>query len=161
MRVITILLFILFSGLCYGSESFKSIVFKDAVIVIPAKWNFKEKENCLLIRKDIVQSANYLKICRETSSGENDYFTMNDDKVWEAITDGVPILADVNVTKEFTGMSAIVSCKYKDDAGYHTDKCFQAEIDLPTHINFIFSGRGDPSLFKDYKESYLSFKIKQ
>lgn len=160
MKVVIILLFIPFPGLGYGSESYKSVAFKDAVIAIHAKWNFKEKENCLLIRKDVVQSDSYLKVCRETSSGESDYFTMNDDKVWEAITDGVPILADVNITKEFTGMSAIFSCKYKDDAGYHTDKCFQAEIILPTHINFIFSGRGDTSLFKDYKESYLSFKIK-
>lgn len=160
MKSMVILFFILFSGLGYGNESYRSITLEDAVITIPDKWDVKEKENCLFIRKDLVQSDSYLKVCRETSNGESDYFTMNDDNVWEAITDGIPILADVNVTKDFTGMSAIVSCKYKDDAGYHTDKCFQAEIDLPTHINFIFSGRGDPSLFKDYKESYLSFKIK-
>jgi hypothetical protein len=160
MKAIVAFYFILFCELGYSGEIYKLIVFKDSTITIPVKWNFKEKENCLFVGKELVQSASYLKVCKETSSGKSDYFTMNDDGVWEAITDGVPILADVNITNEFTGMSAIVSCKYKDDAGYHTDKCFQAEIDLPTHITFIFSGRGDPSLFKDYKESYLSFKIK-
>ncbi|WP_235956008.1 hypothetical protein [Rouxiella aceris] len=160
MKAMAIFLFVFFPCSGYSRESYKSIIFKDSTITIPAKWNFKEKENCLFVRDELAQSGRYLKICRETSSGESDYFTMNDDGVWEAITDGAPILADINVTTEFTGVSAIVSCKYKDEAGYHTDKCFQAEIDLPNHINFIFSGRGDPSLFKDYKESYLSFKIK-
>lgn len=155
-----IFIFVFFSGTSYSSETYKSINFKDATIAIPVKWNFKEKEDCLFIWKEQVQLANYLRVCRGTSSGESDYFTMNDDGVWEAITEGVPILADVSVTTKYTGMSAIVSCKYKDDAGYHTDECFQAEIELPTHIKFIFTGRGDSSLFKNYKETYLSFKIK-
>lgn len=69
-------------------------------------------------------------------------------------------MTDVIVTSKFTGMSAIVSCKYQDDAGYHTEQCFQAEINLPQKTNFIFIGRGDSSLFKDYKRVYLSFKVK-
>ncbi|ROR07578.1 hypothetical protein [Erwinia sp. JUb26] len=160
MKVMIIFLLILFSGSSYSRESYQSIDLKDAYIAIPTKWNVKEKEGCLFVSKGNMQSTSYLKVCRGNSSSESDYFTMNDDGVWEAITDGVAVLADVNVTTEYTGMSAIVLCKYKDSAGYHTDKCFQAEVDLPSHINFIFTGKGDSSLFNDYKESYLSFKIK-
>lgn len=76
------------------------------------------------------------------------------------MTDGIPVLAELNITSKFTGMSAIVSCKYKDDEGYHTEHCFQAEINLPQKINFIFTGRGDLNLFKDYKKVYLSFDVK-
>ncbi|WP_421356732.1 hypothetical protein [Pseudocitrobacter faecalis] len=160
MKIVITLLFVLFSGSSYSSETYKSINFKEATIAIPAKWNFAEEEDCLFIWKGQFQSVSYLRVCRGMSSGESDYFTVNDNGVWEAITDGVPILADVFVTTKYTGMSAIVSCKYNDDAGYHTGKCFQAEIELPTHINFTFAGVGESSLFKDYKEAYLSFKIK-
>jgi len=76
------------------------------------------------------------------------------------VTDGVPVLADVNVTPKFTGMSAIVSCKYKDDAGYHSEQCFQAEINLHQKISFIFTSNGDSELFESYKDVYLSFRVK-
>ncbi|QCT22662.1 hypothetical protein FEM41_11395 [Jejubacter calystegiae] len=110
--------------------------------------------------KQRVNESDYLKVCKDTSSDESDYFTVNDDGEWEAVTDGVPVVADVNITSEFTAMSAIVSCKYKDDAGYHTDQCFQAEVNLPKKISYFFIGRGDSSLFNDYKKVYLSLKIK-
>jgi hypothetical protein len=134
--------------------------FKNASIDIPAKWSAKEKGDCLLIRPKLQDAANYLEVCKNQSSDESYYFTMNDDGEWEAVTEGIPILADMNVTPKYKGMSATVSCKYKDNAGYHTEQCFQAEIDLPSHINFIFTGRGDSYLFNEYKKSYLSFKTK-
>jgi len=85
---------------------------------------------------------------------------MNDGGEWEAVTEGIPVLADINVTPKFTGMSAVISCKSEDDAGYHSEQCFQAEIDLPKETNFIFTGRGDPYFFDYYKSIYLSFKIR-
>ena len=159
MKLLMIFLLV-FWGSNHDSEIHKSIDFKDVTIVIPAEWSVKEKEDCLFVWKGKVQPVSYLRMCRVISSGESDYFTMNDDKIWEAITNGIPVLTDVSVTTEYTGMSAIVLCKYKDNAGYHTDKCFQAEIELPTNIKFIFVGRGDSSFFKSYKKIYLSFKIK-
>ncbi|MIG41079.1 hypothetical protein AHW95_24390, partial [Salmonella enterica subsp. enterica] len=63
-------------------------------------------------------------------------------------------------TSKFTGMSAIVSCRIKDDTGYHAEQCFQAEIKLPGNMVFIFTGVGDSSLFNDYREIFLSFEIK-
>ena len=159
MKVILIFLLFLFAGTSYGNEDYKIISFKEAIINIPAKWKVNKKNDCLFISKKHVSASDYLKVCKYAPSDESYYFAINDDGKWEAVTDGIPVLADVNVTPKFTGMSAIVSCKYKDDAGYHTEQCFQAEIDLPINMVFIFTGRGDSSLFKDYKEVYLSFKI--
>lgn len=150
----------LFASSSYSEGNYKSISLEEAVINIPAKWYVNRKNDCLFIRVEHVNAFDYLKLCRGSSIEESDYFKMDDDDKWEAITDGTPVFADVNVTSKFTGMSAIVSCKYKDDAGYHTEQCFQAEINLPQKINFIFTGRGDSSLFNDYKEVYLSFNIK-
>lgn len=160
MKAITLFFVCLFAGSCYCGENYKSVSLADAIINIPAKWNVSVKNDCLIIRSENVNASDYLKLCRTSSNGESDYFSLNDDGLWEAITEGIPVLAEVNVTSKFTGMSAIVSCKYKDDAGYHTDQCFQAEIKLPQKINFIFTGRGDSSLFKAYKSTYLSFKVK-
>ncbi|AAM86909.1 hypothetical protein LXP63_20630 [Yersinia pestis subsp. pestis] len=126
----------------------------------------QQKNDCLIMRAEHVNASDYLKLCRNSSSEESeeseesDYFTMNDRGEWEAVTDGIPVLADINVTSKFTGMSAVISCKYEDDAGYHSEQCFQAEINLPKKINFIFTGRGDPSLFNYYKSIYLSFKVR-
>ncbi|ELJ5853399.1 hypothetical protein RS425_001759 [Enterobacter kobei] len=114
----------------------------------------------MFVKDKQVSASDYLKICRNLSSEEGDYFKANNDGEWEAVTDGIPILADVNVTPEFTGMSAIVSCKYKDDAGYHSEQCFQAEINLPQKISFIFTGNGDSKLFESYKAVYISFSVK-
>lgn len=142
------------------SSDYKLIHLRDASVRIPVKWSVKKNNNCLLIRNEQVKLLNLLKVCRVLSSEDSAYFTRNDDGEWEAVTDGIPVLADLNITSKFTGMSAIVSCKYKDDAGYHTEQCFQAEINLPQKINFIFTGRGDLNLFKDYKKVYLSFDVK-
>lgn len=150
----------LFASSCYSGGNYKSTSLEEAAINIPAKWNVNKKNDCLIIRAEHVNTSDYLKLCRNSSSEESDYFTMNDDGKWEAVTDGIPVLADINVTSKFTGMSAVISCKYKDEAGYHSEQCFQAEINLPQKINFIFTGRGDSSLFKDYKNVYLSFNVK-
>lgn len=160
MKVILIFICLFFPGSVYSGEDYKLISFKEAIVKIPAKWYVNKKNNCLFIRKGHLGLSNHLKLCRDTLNEESYYFTMNDDGKWEAVTDGVPVLADVNVTSEFIGMSAIVACKYKDDAGYHTGQCYQAEIKLPQKITFIFTGIGDSPLFKDYKEVYLSFKVK-
>lgn len=160
MIIITVFLLCLFSSSSYGGEDYNLVSFKGTAINIPAKWNVIEKDNCLFIKGERVKTSGSLKFCREISSNESDYFKINDNGEWEAVSDGIPVLADVNTTSKFTSMSAIVSCKFKDDAGYHTEQCFQAEINLPLNISFIFIGRGDASLFKDYKEVYLSLKVK-
>ncbi|EHY8743562.1 hypothetical protein K4785_001082 [Salmonella enterica subsp. enterica serovar Krefeld] len=144
----------------YGEENYKNIHFKNATINIPARWVAKKKDDCLLISKNHINLFSYLYVCTDVATNKNSFFTKNDDGEWEAVTDGVPVLADVNITPKFTGMSAIVSCRYKDDAGYHIDQCFQAAIVLPTKIMFVFIGRGDSSLFNNYKEIYRSFKVK-
>lgn len=160
MKFILTFLLCLFPISSYSGENYKLVSFKGTTINIPIEWNVKEKDNCLFIKGERVKTSDSLQICRDISSDESNYFTMNDDGEWAAVSDGIPVLADVNTTSKFTGMSAIVSCKFKDDAGYHTEQCFQAEINLPLNISFIFIGRGDASLFKDYKEVYLSLKIK-
>ncbi|AJK15959.1 Uncharacterised protein [Yersinia pseudotuberculosis] len=151
---------ILFANSCYSGEEHKSTPLGEAAINIPVKWKVNKKNDCLIMRAEHVNASDYLKLCRNSSSEESDYFTMNDRGEWEAVTDGIPVLADINVTSKFTGMSAVISCKYEDDAGYHSEQCFQAEINLPKKINFIFTGRGDPSLFNYYKSIYLSFKVR-
>jgi hypothetical protein len=153
--------FLFFFSMSSYSEDYKKISLKEGEFTIPANWIVnKNNKKCLIINQKNINAINHLKLCRTTYSEDGDYFTTNDDGEWEAVTDGIPVLADVSVTSQFTGMSAIVSCKHKDEAGYHTEQCFQAEINLPQKINFIFNGRGDSSLFEDYKRVYLSFKIK-
>ncbi|GAB2947128.1 hypothetical protein GCM10011328_41360 [Hafnia psychrotolerans] len=150
----------LFANSCYSREEYKSTSLEEAAINTPVKWKVNKKNGCLIIRAEHANASDYLKLCRNSFSEESDYFTMNDRGEWEAVTDGIPVLADINVTSKFTGMSAVISCKYEDDAGYHSEQCFQAEINLPKKINFIFTGRGDPSLFDYYKIIYLSFKVR-
>ncbi|HHE5700241.1 TPA: hypothetical protein ACPEY2_004193 [Citrobacter amalonaticus] len=161
MKVILMFFLCLLSNSSYSADTLKKINFSEASIDIPVKWNADKKNNCLFVTDGRKNISNYLTVCRSLDNGESDYFRMNEDGDWEAITEGVPVLADMNVTSKFTGMSAIISCKHKDDAGYHSEQCFQAEIDLPSHIRFIFAGQGDVSLFKYYKEVYLSFKVKK
>lgn len=98
----------MFSSSCYSLDSYKSISFEDTVINIPEKWNVNKKNDCLIIRAEHVNASDYLKLCRNSSSEESDYFTMNDDGEWEAVTDGIPVLADINVTSRLTGMSAVI-----------------------------------------------------
>ncbi|HCJ1187834.1 TPA: hypothetical protein NQN94_004753, partial [Salmonella enterica] len=112
----------------YGEENYKNIHFKNATINIPARWVANKKDDCLLISKNHINVFSYLYVCTDAATNKNSFFTKNDDGEWEAVTDGVPVLADVNITPKFIGMSAIVSCRYKDDAGYHIDQCFQAVI---------------------------------
>lgn len=161
MKVILMFFLCLLSNSSYSAEALKKINFNEASIDIPVKWNADKKNNCLFVTDGNKNTSNYLTICRSLANGESDYFTMNENGDWEAITEGVPVLADMNITSEFTGMSAIVSCKHKDEAGYHSDQCFQAEINLPSHTRFIFSGQGNLSLFKDYKKTYLSFEVEK
>ncbi|EIP3949554.1 hypothetical protein LSB85_001326 [Salmonella enterica] len=160
MKIILIFFLFLFTDTIYGDDGHKTIYLREGGINTPAKWNVNKENDCLFVGKPHINKDDRLKICRYISSEESNYFTTNESGEWEAITDGIPVLADVNTTPKFTGMNAIVSCKYKDDAGYHTGLCFQAEIHLPRNIVFIFTGRGDLSLFEDYKKVYFSFKIK-
>ncbi|WP_313108899.1 hypothetical protein [Atlantibacter sp.] len=160
MKTILMVFLCLFMTPSYSKENYKTITFHEASISLPAKWSVSKKNDCMFVKDKQVSASDYLKICRDSSSEEGDYFKENDDGEWEAVTDGVPVLADVNVTPKFTGMSAIVSCKYKDDAGYHSEQCFQAEINLPLKITFIFTSSGNPKLFKNYKDVYLSFRVK-
>jgi hypothetical protein len=157
-----IIIFFLFSFTtpCFSEDHPKSTSLDEATINIPEKWNVKKNNNCLIIKAEHVYASDYLKLCRNVSNEESDYFTMNDNGKWEAVTDGIPVLANIKTSSKFTGMSAVVSCKYKDDTGYHSEQCFQAEIKLPQKVNFIFTGRGNPSLFSDYNKVYLSFMIK-
>ncbi|MFS7223661.1 hypothetical protein [Rahnella inusitata] len=160
MKNIMILFLFLFANSCYSREEYKSTFLEEAAINIPVKWKVNKKNDCLIISDEHANSSDYLKLCRNSSSEKSDYFTMNDGGEWEAVTEGIPVLADINVTPKFTGMSAVISCKSEDDAGYHSEQCFQAEIDLPKETNFIFTGRGDPYFFDYYKSIYLSFKIR-
>lgn len=160
MKTILMIFLCLFMAPSYSKENYKAITFHEASISLPEKWSVSKKDDCMFVKDKKVSASDYLKICRESPSEEGDYFKMNDDGEWEAVTDGVPVLADVNVTPKFTGMSAIVSCKYKDDAGYHSEQCFQAEINLPQKISFVFTSNGDSESFKYYKGVYLSFRLK-
>lgn len=149
-----------FTTSCFSEEHTKLTSLDEATISIPKKWNINKKNNCLIIKAMHVNPSDYLKLCKNISNEESNYFTMNDKGEWEAVTDGIPVLADINTTSKFTGMSAVVSCKYKDDAGYHSEQCFQAEIKSSEEVNFLFIGRGNPSLFNNYNKIYLSFILK-
>jgi len=116
-----------FTTPCFSEGHPKSTSLDEATINIPEKWNVKKNNNCLIIKAEHVYASDYLKLCRNVSNEESDYFTMNDDGKWEAVTDGIPVLANINTSSKFTGMSAVVSCKYKDDAGYHSEQCFQGK----------------------------------
>ncbi|HDV3874463.1 TPA: hypothetical protein RH268_004728, partial [Escherichia coli] len=102
----------------------------------------------------------YLKVCEYISRTGSDFFTVNNEGKWEAASEGIPVLADINITPEFVGMNAIVSCRINDDSGYHVDQCFQAEITFPENHFIIFTGTGDSALFMVYKNIYASLKVK-
>lgn len=152
--------FIIFIGCAHGDEGYKYIFFKGAELSIPSKWTVNEKNNCLNIKRHEVYNSEYFEICEYTSSEDSYLFVKNEDEKWEAVTEGTPILADVNIISKLIGLSAVVSCRYKDDAGYHIDQCFQAEIFLPKNKGFTFIGKGDLNSFDVYKKIYLSLKIK-
>ncbi|SUF58565.1 hypothetical protein [Salmonella enterica] len=160
MRFVLFFFLYLFVITAHGGGFYKNIYFKGVTLEIPARWTVDEKNNCLSIGQKHVNVSGHLNVCTYVATDKKYFFTMNDDGEWEAVTDGIPVLADVNVTPKFTGMSAIVACRYKDDTGYHIDQCFQAEVELPTNIMFVFIGVGDLSLFENYRKIYFSFNVK-
>lgn len=159
MKVILFLSLYLLVSTTYGGTETRKVSFEEAMLGIPSQWMNFERKGCLLIGERSVDTNDYLKICKYTSDNDKVYFSMNDDGEWEAVTEGAPVLADVNFTSKFKGMSAIVSCRIRDDAGYHSTQCFQAEIDLPENISYIFTGIGNSSFFEQYKKIYLSFNV--
>ncbi|MFC0227875.1 hypothetical protein [Serratia aquatilis] len=153
-------IFVINIGCAHGEEGCGYIFFKGAELSIPPKWKVDEKNGCLNIKRHGSYDLESFEICKYTSSEGGYLFVRNEDDKWEAVTEGTPILADVNAISKFTGLSAIVSCRYKDDAGYHLEQCFQAEIFLPKNKGFTFIGKGDLNSFDIYKKIYLSLKIK-
>ncbi|WP_337264497.1 MULTISPECIES: hypothetical protein [unclassified Serratia (in: enterobacteria)] len=160
MKCFLILLSIFFIDYTYANQSYKDVLFKSATLSIPTKWKVKVENNCLSVNDPSAQGSGDFTVCKYISSEDSDYFIKNEDDKWEAMTEGVPVLADVNVISKLTGLSAIVECRYKDDAGYHVDQCFQAEIFLPKNAGFTFVGKGNPHFYDAYKKIYLSFKLK-
>lgn len=160
MKAFFMLFFIFIIGCAHGNDRHRYVSFKGMELSIPPKWKVNEKNSCLNIKNPGGYNSDNFEICKYTSSEDGYLFIKNEDGNWEAVTEGTPILADVNVISKFTGLSAIVSCRYKDDAGYHIDQCFQAEILLPKNKGFTFTGKGNSNSFAIYKKIYLSFKIK-
>ncbi|MHA7846358.1 hypothetical protein [Serratia sp. D1N4] len=160
MRYFLILLSIFFIDYTYASQRYKDVLFNGATLSIPTELKANEENNCLNINDPSAQGSGNFTICKYISRKDSYYFIKNEDDKWEAMTEGVPVLADVNVISKLTGLSAIVACRYKDDAGYHVDQCFQAEILLPKKSGFTFMGKGDPHAFDVYKKIYSSFKLK-
>lgn len=160
MKYILTMLFVFSIGYSYGEENFKIISLNDVTLKIPTTWQVNRKKDCLYISKKHIEASAYLKVCKYISSEKSNFFFMNNDSIWEAVTEGIPVLAEINVTPKFIGMSAVVSCRINDRFGYHADQCFQAEINLPENRVFIFTGTGNSTLFKDYTDIYLSFKLK-
>lgn len=119
----------------------------------------KSKIAYLLAKKIRIQ-LHILKYVNTYHVREATFFTVNNEGRWEAVSEGIPISADINVTPKFVGMNAIVSCRFNDDSGYHVDQCFQAEITLPENHYIIFTGTGDSTFFMVYKNIYESLKVK-
>ncbi|MTH48549.1 hypothetical protein [Intestinirhabdus alba] len=162
MKFIIFIFFVFYTNYSYSDESRKIISFKEGSLSVPYKWFVEHEDNCIRLSKYAEDDSSYLTVCKYKSDEENEkenYFIINEDGKWEAVNDGIPVLADLNIRSNFTGKSAIVSCRYKDEAGYHIDECFQAEVDLPVNTFFVFTGRGSSSFFKEYKDIYLSFEI--
>ncbi|HEL5977408.1 TPA: hypothetical protein UOS68_004543 [Escherichia coli] len=119
-----------------------------------------KSKDCLSISKEHENTTTYLKICEYISRTGSEFFTVNNEGRWEAASEGIPVLANINITPNFVGMNAIVSCRINDNSGYHVDQCFQAEITLPENNFIIFTGTGDSALFMAYKNIYVSLKVK-
>ncbi|EQA0456404.1 hypothetical protein FZN09_23150 [Escherichia coli] len=119
-----------------------------------------KSKDCLSISKEHENTTTYLKICEYISRTGSEFFTVNNEGRWEAASEGIPVLANINITPNFVGMNAIVSCRINDNSGYHVDQCFQAEITLPENNFIIFTGTGDSALFMSYKNIYVSLKVK-
>ncbi|MFZ4215900.1 hypothetical protein ACOZB2_31635, partial [Pantoea endophytica] len=113
MKVILFLSLYLLVSTTYGGTETRKVSFEEAMLGIPGQWINFERKGCLLIGERSVDTNDYLKICKYTSDNDKVYFSMNDDGEWEAVTEGAPVLADVNFTSKFKGMSAIVSCRIR------------------------------------------------
>lgn len=160
MRAIFIIFFCFFIGNSYGSDHLKIISLNEVTFKVPVSWFITKIKDCLFISKEYKNTTAYLKVCEYISSTGSDFFTMNNEGRWEAVSEGIPILADINIMEKFVGMNAIVSCRFNDDSGYHVDQCFQAEITLPENHYIIFTGTGDSTFFMVYKNIYASLKVK-
>lgn len=159
MRAIFIIFFFS-SKNSYGSDHLKIISLNEVTFKVPVHWFITKIKDCLLISKENKNTTAYLKVCEYISRTGSDFFTVNNEGRWEAVSEGIPISADINVTPKFVGMNAIVSCRFNDDSGYHVDQCFQAEITLPENHYIIFTGTGDSTFFMVYKNIYESLKVK-
>lgn len=160
MRLIFIIFFCFFIENSYGSSHLKIISFNEVTFKVPVNWSITKSKDCLFIGKKHKNATVYLTVCKYISHTGSDFFAVNDEGQWEAISKGIPILADINVSQKIVGMNAIVSCRFNDDSGYHVDQCFQAEITLPENHFIIFTGTGDSTLFIVYKNIYASLKVK-
>ncbi|WP_222840001.1 hypothetical protein [Escherichia marmotae] len=161
MRLTFIIFFCFFIEDSYGSDHLKIISFNEVTFEVPVNWFITKSKDCLSISKEYRNTTTYIKVCESISRTGSDFFTVNNEGRWEAASEGIPVLADINVTPEFVGMSAIVSCRINDDSGYHVDQCFQAEIALPENHFIIFTGTGNSTLFMIYKNIYASLKVKE
>lgn len=160
MRSIFIIFFCFFIENSYGSDHLKIISLNEVTFEVPVNWFITKSKDCLSISKEHENTTTYLKICEYISRTGSEFFTVNNEGRWEAASEGIPVLANINITPNFVGMNAIVSCRINDNSGYHVDQCFQAEITLPENNFIIFTGTGDSALFMAYKNIYVSLKVK-
>lgn len=136
-----IFILVSFSSCLYAEGDYRSILFKEGKINISSDWRAINQNDCLHVGGEGVDESNYLKLCQYASSERTNYFFINDDGKWEAVTDGVPVLADINVSSTFTGMSATVSCRYivgSRSAGFWPINAKIKEFDISfEHSRFI------------------------
>ncbi|EMO6901926.1 hypothetical protein [Pluralibacter gergoviae] len=133
------------------------VYFKDGIISVPVQWSVKQK-NCLYISR--TNQVNGLEVCSYMAEYGSNYFRENGEGKWEATSDGIPVLANLDRISKFTGMSARTQCRYDDGTGYHITYCFQDEISLPDDMKYTFIAIGDPYFFEEYNKIYLSFRAK-
>lgn len=98
MRTIFIISFCFFIGNSYGSDHLKIISLNEVTFKVPVQWFITKIKDCLFISKEYKNTTAYLKVCEYMSRTGSDFFTVNNEGRWEAVSEGIPILAQGKIT---------------------------------------------------------------